>query len=1337
MPRIEQYTIALLGIFATILMLGGCRSEGSTGASGRKTDIVIMGGASQAAAKVAKEKSDIATTRPVASPTARSTRTKDRNLTGPTVLVTGRITLTDGRPATNASIRLASYQNTVAGQIQWNALDQAITDKNGRYEAYGKDGSLLRLNLSGDFPSTSIDLDSMPSNNRGLDVLRKIRKDIVIPEGHAVTGRVIDEAGKPLPGVPVHLRADKRLAEQSREANLDVRSSEELKTTTTENGEFVFNHAASGPTFIGTIAPGYAPIAQSVDLPTTTPIILQLAAHGGTIQGYVYRKSDSSAVADTSITLATESPHRLKDLERQSLFSGADGSFRFDNVASGTLRLFASKTHGTETELIMAPPFIGKFDIADNQTTDVVIFMYGGVSVAGLVYDKDTSDPLSGVTVEVSGHGNTKSATTDAAGRYRVDHVFASIPQVLYVHANHESYMMETTKRRSGDREFAENVSVEEDYPTPIVQDLPMVPVVKIRGKVVTRDEVPVPNVSLRFLTSNDYYNSSQIKPIPAKGDGTFELKAKPFTKGVIAGKAAGFAEGKSNIIEVLTEDINDVKIVMDVGAVVQGVVIDENQKPVDQANVYNIVNYSEGSISFGNIEAVGTSGADEQFILRDLSSKVQLNATKAGFAGSEREIIDLTPGETRTGVQLQLRTGHNISGRVIWSDKSPVTDIYINASSASNNSGSAQTDKDGIFKLENLAEGTYTLLAYHNNIMKQVPNIKTGTTDIEIILEGTGGSPVTLIGTVVDAESGEIIKDIVLPKRPGLEKLPEPGKFQWRNLVSTGYNSVEITSEGYDKKSFRINTEGKSGTIEETFRLGKQGAITGRTIEAGTGKPVANVIIINYSDIPSNDLRRKPITHTTTDSEGRFVLAPAPYGKNYINVKPAAPNIELQKTADVKSEDTTDVGDIELSAGGTITGRVVTGTDTSAPDKEVIVDGYLNEQRFNKKTKTNSDGKFEINGVPAFNNFNVKCGAVTKVARVTGTETVDVQIRLGGVTMSGMVTKAGQPARASITAKGPEGQSLSTFSREEGYKLEGILPGHYDFQVGTLRESIVVPDEPEFKKDFDLPSGQLKVIVTDAMGEPVNGAQVAANIKESPGGIERSWEIRSKTATTESDGVAEFADLAHGTYTVTAAKIDMGSDMNPAVNISDQPADVKLQLKGGGGTLVSVALKASDGSPQPQAWCYLYGSNGLFTHAAQRDASGVMTIKNIPPGKYRTNVSTWGHSQSEREVEIKEGQTETIEDVLYGAGSIQWVLKKADGSPAAGASVTVTPLQTDPVDHARTGMTDSFGNFEDRGMAPGNYQVTAQLSGKQSVTEVFEVKVASHTAKDKTVPGW
>src|SRR5690606_30744031 len=115
------------------------------------------------------------------------------------------------------------------------------------------------------------------------------------------------------------------------------------------------------------------------------------------------------------------------------------------------------------------------------------------------------------------------------------------------------------------------------------------------------------------------------------------------------------------------------------------------------------------------------------------------------------------------------------------------------------------------------------------------------------------------------------------------------------------------------------------------------------------------------------------------------------------------------------------------------------------------------------------------------------------------------------------------------------------------------------------------------------------------------------------------------------------------------------------------------------------------------------------------------------------TYVSYWSHSESERSVEIKANQTVEIKDVLYPAGAIHWTIMKADGSPAAGATVTVTPLETDPPENSRTGRTDSTGLFVQRGLAAGMYEMSAELGGGSSVIETISVLAGENASKTST----
>jgi hypothetical protein len=52
----------------------------------------------------------------------------------------------------------------------------------------------------------------------------------------------------------------------------------------------------------------------------------------------------------------------------------------------------------------------------------------------------------------------------------------------------------------------------------------------------------------------------------------------------------------------------------------------------------------------------------------------------------------------------------------------------------------------------------------------------------------------------------------------------------------------------------------------------------------------------------------------------------------------------------------------------------------------------------------------------------------------------------------------------------------------------------------------------------------------------------------------------------------------------------------------------------------------------------------------------------------------------------------------------------------------------------ARDGNTDAQGGFTARGLAPGDYNATAQPPGHAPISELFTIKPASHTEKSTTV---
>ena len=101
-------------------------------------------------------------------------------------------------------------------------------------------------------------------------------------------------------------------------------------------------------------------------------------------------------------------------------------------------------------------------------------------------------------------------------------------------------------------------------------------------------------------------------------------------------------------------------------------------------------------------------------------------------------------------------------------------------------------------------------------------------------------------------------------------------------------------------------------------------------------------------------------------------------------------------------------------------------------------------------------------------------------------------------------------------------------------------------------------------------------------------------------------------------------------------------------------------------GTLVSVALDMVTGLPLPESWCLLSTPAGRMSHGQIRDRNGVVTIPSLAPGVYKVIVSSDGYTVSEHQVEIKAGETVTVQDVLEPAGTLRWTLLDRSGTGVA-----------------------------------------------------------------------
>jgi thermitase len=210
-----------------------------------------------------------------------------------------------------------------------------------------------------------------------------------------------------------------------------------------------------------------------------------------------------------------------------------------------------------------------------------------------------------------------------------------------------------------------------------------------------------------------------------------------------------------------------------------------------------------------------------------------------------------------------------------------------------------------------------------------------------------------------------------------------------------------------------------------------------------------------------------------------------------------------------------------------------------------------------------------------------------------------------------------------------------------------------------------------------------------------------------------------TRTATADTSGIYEIADVPEGTHQVTASEEGYESSSVTVNVVAGDTAVANLSLN-------EVALPASitgsvtdaeDGSPIAGATV----SDG--TRTATTDTSGEYTLADAPAGTYEVAASKEGYHRSSVTVNVVSGDTAianlSLNEVVLPGSINGWVTDAEDGSPIAGATVS---------DGTRTATTDTMGEYTIADVPEGTHEVTASKEGYESSMSTVTV-VSGETA--------
>ena len=433
-----------------------------------------------------------------------------------------------------------------------------------------------------------------------------------------------------------------------------------------------------------------------------------------------------------------------------------------------------------------------------------------------------------------------------------------------------------------------------------------------IKGKVLTKRGEPIADAEVNARTTGGGLRDQQRWfNETSKVDGTYELeglRAGTYLVEPQTSKAVAPRDGFK--IDAPAGKVVEKDLVLDDGGKIEGVVVDEQGKPVEDVKVdaRSIENDWNWSWDSG-----GKSDAAGKFTLNALrAGEYRVTASKGwyetlrkpGTTDDEQhqgEKATVRPGEaTKVKLVIESQSG-TIKGVVVDADGNPVSDAFLSAARESDAAGAQQsnimatrdwdwgdekptlTNVDGTFTITKLSPGKYAVRAYRKGGGEAVAeHVAVGSTarlqirhtgSIAGIAKRDGGPPPDEITvTLADLKTG-FSRDERYYKTGG--------KFTIHDLPQ-GHFHLTVSAEGGSKKLELDLGAGETKTGVEVT-LDSLVTITGRVVEMGTQKPVPGMRVfaqlatgggftISWGGDTDND--------NVSDEQGRFTVKRVPRGQ-------------------------------------------------------------------------------------------------------------------------------------------------------------------------------------------------------------------------------------------------------------------------------------------------------------------------------------------------------------------------------------------------------------------------------------------------------------------------